>query len=103
MKKKHNSSGTGRSGIYMRGTNRKNKGPHYRMPDSYRHKPMKLNMIKKRKPYFGKLKFKGKKTSMTYYACDKPGHIARNCWLFNKMQWPQISMFLRLPAKLQLR
>ena len=79
MKKKHDSSGTDKSGIYMGGTNRKNKGPHYRTPDLYEHEPMKLDMIKKRKPCFGKPKFKGKKTSMTCYACGKSGHIARNC------------------------
>ena len=63
----------------MRETNKKNKGSYYRTPDSYEHKPMKLDIIKKKKLQFKKLKLKGKKTSMTCYACDKLSHIARNC------------------------
>ena len=85
MKKKHDDSGTDRSGIYTGETNKKSKGPYYRTSNSYEHEPMKLNTIKRRKSCFEKSKFKGKKTSMTCYACGKSSHIARNCQSSNKV------------------
>ena len=79
MKKKHDDFSTDRSEIYMRETNKKNKKSYYRTPDLYRHKPIKLNIIEKKKLWFEKSKFKKKKISITYYACDKLDYIARNC------------------------
>ena len=79
MKKKHDDSNTDRSEIYTERINKKNKESYYKTPDLYEHKPMKLNMIKKKKSWFEKSKFKEKQKSMTCYACDKSDYIARNC------------------------
>ena len=85
MEKKYDSTHIERSGIYTGEINQKYKEPYYQTSDSYEHQSIKLDTIKKRKSQFEKLKFKGKKISMTCYACSKSNYIARNCQLSNKV------------------
>ena len=47
MKKKHDDTYISRAGIYTGKINQKNKKPYYKTPDSYEHKPMKLDVIEK--------------------------------------------------------